>query len=262
MVSAVGCRENRPVCHKSPAPAEAQTAQRLLVAAVSRETSARLTIVTDEGDRVTLSSRSAVSAGIGVYDFRDGGQAAHAEAMQFSSSREFELSVEGDLSKEEMKDIRRVINGVEKVTRKFLAGDLDGAARKAAKLGELGSLAGFDYSFQQREAVVAAGVAQVTSGALAPEATEETPAPDAPAADAPATDAPATPPVGVDRAAEDVRAAVSDPVFASPRRQGLLRTLLEGLFRHLDQEDGRGWLDALRARLTDQLQGDEAAPAT
>lgn len=246
MVSAVGSRENRPVRHQSPAVPEGQTAQRLVAAAVSRETSAQLTVVTDEGDRVTPSSRTAVSAGVGVYDFRDGGLAAHAETMQFSASREFALSVEGDLSKDELKDIRRVINGVEKVTRKFLKGDLDGAARKAAKLGDLGSLAGFDYAFEQREAVVVAAVSQVTT-------TPPVAAP--PDGEAAAEDPAGTPaPAEVARAAADVRAAVADPVFASPRRQGLLRQLLEGLFRHLEGEDGRGWLDALRARLTDATE--------
>jgi hypothetical protein len=255
MVSAVECGGNRPACDRSRGASEG-AAQRLLAAAVSRETSARLTIVTDEGDRVTLSSRTAVSAGMGVYDFRDRSHAVHAETMQFSLSRDFELSVGGDLSAEELKDIRRVMNGVEKVTRTFLKGDLDGAAAKAAKMGELGSLAGFDYAFEQREAVVAAAVTQVVQAEPAPEAASEAPA----VGDA----APAPDERQLDRATEDARAAVRDPVFDSPRGHGLLRKLLDGLFRHLEREDGRGWLDALRARLADRLDADaaDAAPAS
>lgn len=78
------------------------------VAAVATQSRASLTVVTAEGDRVTLSSSvAAESAAIG-YDARGhiGGQDVSAASQ--SVSRAVSVSVEGDLSADEQKDLRAV----------------------------------------------------------------------------------------------------------------------------------------------------------
>ncbi|MBL8141878.1 MAG: hypothetical protein JNM38_12245 [Acidobacteria bacterium] len=113
------------------------------VAATVTQSRASLTVVTAEGDRVTLSSSQSVeSAAIG-YDARGhiGGQDVAAASR--SVSRAVAVSVEGDLSADERQDLRAV-------ARAFQAAVKDGSATTffdkvdARDLDSLASLSG-DY---------------------------------------------------------------------------------------------------------------------
>jgi hypothetical protein len=158
----IAATTDRPPAPVSPpaGPAPGAHAQRLRAVAVSRETTSALTIVTDDGDRVTLSTRTALAAGAATYDLRGPATLLHAEAARRALSREVGVSIEGELSREEWKDIRRLVKGLRQITRELLAGDLEDAAARATRLGKrLDSLAGFDYAFTQRQAIVTADVA-------------------------------------------------------------------------------------------------------
>ena len=80
--------------------------------------------------------------------------------------------MEGDLDKEELKDIQRLAKRLSKVVRQFLKGNLDNAVHKAAKIvdkfGKLDSLSSFGFAFEQKETVSVAYQQTQVTGAPAP----------------------------------------------------------------------------------------------
>jgi hypothetical protein len=182
MVSRVGRAGSAPgSAAMAPAAAGPREGALLRAAAVTRESTSQLTIVTDEGDRVTLSLRSSVAEGAATYSFRGHGaggvRAVEAAASQRSVTREATLLVEGDLSKDELKDIRRLIHDARGVARRFFRGDLAGALARVAHIDAGGSLAGFSLSVQHTQP--ATGVAAAVRRAVAPPAPAPSPAPPA-----------------------------------------------------------------------------------
>src|SRR5262245_28398005 len=82
---------------------------------VSESQSSDVTLVTAEGDRVTLSSSNSAELSFALYNAqgRVDGEDSVAASAQFSTSRSFSLTIEGDLNKEELKDIRRAIKTIQ-----------------------------------------------------------------------------------------------------------------------------------------------------
>src|SRR5262245_65927746 len=78
----------------------------------SRSQSADITIVTAEGDRVTLSASM-------------GAQAEYApnEYATYNAYGRVSVTIEGDLSRSELKDIRKAIRTIEKAARDMARGD-------------------------------------------------------------------------------------------------------------------------------------------
>ncbi len=94
-------------------------------------TSADLTVVTKEGDRVTLSTRLHSEASYVTYN-RWGSISGmeidtQAERVHSNTSHEFSMVVEGDISEQEWEDIADVREKVEDIAEHFLAGNIDGA---------------------------------------------------------------------------------------------------------------------------------------
>jgi len=176
----------------APAAGGTREAAVLRAAAVTRESTTQLTIVTDEGDRVTLSVHNALAVGAATYSFRgqgDGGAlAVDAAARQRSVSREASLVVEGDLSRDELRDIRRLIHDARGVAKRFLRGDVAGALKRAARIDEGDSLAGFALSIQRTETVTSVAAAIQRAG-LPPGAAPAEPPAEPPAGSPPAASA-------------------------------------------------------------------------
>ncbi len=118
----------------------------------SLQQNADVTIVTAEGDKVTLSSGSQAQATYATYEelrymgghfawFRD-------ETLGLEVSREYSILVEGDLNKTELRDIGKAIRTIEKIMRDFLSGDIDHAAGKAMKISRLESISTLEASLQ------------------------------------------------------------------------------------------------------------------
>jgi hypothetical protein len=88
----------------------------LRAASAAAETSAQIQIMTDEGDLVTISGRSEVEATYSSLRHRsrgpDGSMKLDARHKEISVDREFSLTVEGDLSKEELADIKRLLQRI------------------------------------------------------------------------------------------------------------------------------------------------------
>jgi hypothetical protein len=118
----------------------------------SLQQNADVTIITAEGDKVTLSSGSQAQMTYATYEelrymgghlaqFRD-------ESLGLEVSREYSISVEGDLNKTELRDIRKAIRTIEKIMRDFLSGDIDHAAGKAMKISRLEFISTLEASLQ------------------------------------------------------------------------------------------------------------------
>lgn len=113
---------------------------------------ADVTIVTAEGDKVTLSSGSQAQVTYATYEELRymGGHFAQFryEALGLEVSREYSIVVDGDLNKKELRDIRKAIRTIEKMMRDFLSGNVDHAVGKAMKVSKLESISSLEASLQ------------------------------------------------------------------------------------------------------------------
>jgi hypothetical protein len=125
------------------------------------QTDANLSILTAEGDRVTLSSSVNTEFLFTQYDAQ--GQSrnfqidASGQFVEVSGSREISLSVEGDLSDEELADIHDLINSFDEMISDLTSGDGD-EAEFNVDFDELGSIAVVSTSFEQHRELEATTV--------------------------------------------------------------------------------------------------------
>jgi len=129
---------------------------------VSQAQSTDIKIVTAEGDTVTLSANKTADLSYSTYNAHGSidGKSVSVSAMsaEMHQTSAFSLTVDGDLNKEELKDIRRAIRIIEKSAHDVLTGHADKAASRTAKLAKLDQLASIDadVEFQQEVSVVQA----------------------------------------------------------------------------------------------------------
>ena len=120
-------------------------------------TSTNLNFVTAEGDRVSLSSGSAITASFGTYTFQGlvEGQAVTLQSQQISSSirSDFNLVIEGNLNEQERDDIKAFIKTAQDLLQGLKKGDVEDVAEAALSLGELDSLASASLFFRQETTV-------------------------------------------------------------------------------------------------------------
>jgi hypothetical protein len=124
------------------------------VAAASRQ-SLDLTIVTAEGDRVTINSNSSVTSAYATYNGTVAGQNSTqvaAAATASSSSFDLSLSVEGDLSPEELKDIAKALQAYSKVLKNVSSGNMEPLLAEAGQISKLDEIASFEANFTSEQA--------------------------------------------------------------------------------------------------------------
>ena len=114
--------------------------------AVSNRQSLDLAITTAEGDQVALSSIASNTAAYGTYEGM-----GTAQASCFEITRESSLSVEGDLSKAESKDIAKAIHTYGKVIKDTLSGRAQPAAAHARKLTRLDEISSLEGTFSSQQ---------------------------------------------------------------------------------------------------------------
>lgn len=109
--------------------------------------SAEISLITADGDKVTLSAVSSLRTEHTTYDFlgRMQGQpvGAHAEKLQISTTTEAAATVQGALDEEELEDIKRLLGALETTAANFFSGESDRVLTSFADIGELDSIAGF-----------------------------------------------------------------------------------------------------------------------
>jgi hypothetical protein len=116
-----------------------------------------LSIVTQEGDYVTISTDSEFRLDFTTYDqtgrIKGYISRLHSESLSLDSSQEFSISVDGDLNEQEIKDIRKVLQSLDKIMKDLLSGQLDQGMTRAEKLGDLGSLSSIEATLQSEQSI-------------------------------------------------------------------------------------------------------------
>src|SRR5689334_6485203 len=139
-----------PTCGRAHAvqPREGIQSSRLTQVQAETRTSADITLVTAEGDKVTLSTDAVLQAAYTRYDARGRLQghstAAHAETVQFASANATSLQIEGDLNDAERADIQQALDTIAQFATDFVDGKEDAASNQIANLGNLNTLRSVD----------------------------------------------------------------------------------------------------------------------
>jgi hypothetical protein len=145
-----------------------QVAQ-LQLAAVSSSQSIDLALMTKEGDKVTLSidaQASALYAAFGEVESGGGDEldVRFGELSISQADRDVTLTVQGDLNKDERREIGRVIRTIDKMMRNFVEGDLGALMDKAEKLQGLKTVDNLELSLAYQRQEVVAQQRQATIG--------------------------------------------------------------------------------------------------
>jgi len=162
-----------------------------------------LSIVTAEGDKVTISASATHGVGYAAASGSADGVSLTAGSLTVSDSSSLSISVEGDLNRRELHDIKKVVRALERAAAR---GD---ASRLLDRLSHahLNSLSSVSGSITTQTVVTATKVEGTQQAASA----TDSPAP--PVADAPAqADASATPPP----VAESTPSTTDAPAAATP----------------------------------------------
>lgn len=121
-------------------------------ASFSENKSTDLTLFTAEGDKVTFSASSSRAASQSIYTNLGllDGIATRTEVQSFSLSESFgfEMSVEGDLNAQELKDIQEAFKTIEKLSSDFFSGKTDTVMASAMKIAGLASISSFEAVIQ------------------------------------------------------------------------------------------------------------------
>jgi hypothetical protein len=183
--------------------------------AVSTDFSGRLSVMTSEGDKITLSAD--IESDFRAVNYRshvegDGGTVdVKGKYAEYSLKQEFGVTVEGDLNEQEVKDLASLFRKVANIFKKFLSGQDDAALAKTAKLADrfenYSSLSDLSLSVDLERSVT------LFAAALTGEVTGQ---PATPAA-LPATTPPAsTPPAPATQAATQGEAPTTDAAIPLP----------------------------------------------
>lgn len=138
--------------------------------AISNDFSGRVSVTTAEGDTITLSAKLESDFRAVSYKSQVEGAGTttdvDAKYAEYSLKQEFGVTVEGDLNRQEIKDLAKLFRKVANIFEKYLNGQDDAALAKTAKLverfGRLSSLSGLDLNVNVERSVTALA-AQIVS---------------------------------------------------------------------------------------------------
>ena len=164
-------------CSGLPADDNNYCSLQLATRAIFSRQNTDFTIVTSEGDRVTLSYDSEFEAACVTYDSlaRVSGDSSgfHGEILGLHASREFSISVEGELNEQEVEDIKKAVKAVGKIMKDFLLGNIDHATERAVKIAKLESISSVEASLQFDQIVYLKrqSLVEMNASAIEPETT-------------------------------------------------------------------------------------------
>ncbi len=144
--------------------------RQLIRVSESHQENKDITIFTEDGDRVTITSNQQSQASYTKYtaithqnnyaDFDNitFDQNRYAmfqdERFEFENSRNFSISVDGDLNEQELKDIRKTIKAIDKIMTDILnGGDITQGVVKAIQLVNLDSISGIAANYRYENAI-------------------------------------------------------------------------------------------------------------
>ena len=131
---------------------------RLNLVSVSREQSVAIMFETKEGDQVTLSADSSIEAAYATYDSKAQIKGAHTESKgqlnSVTAERKFTINVEGDLSDQEKKEIKKLLGKIFKMMKNFLSGQIDSPGISTVKDIQLDTLANVEAKYEVKKSVL------------------------------------------------------------------------------------------------------------
>jgi hypothetical protein len=135
-----------------------RSSQSLSKVEVNTQTQTGLSIVTAEGDKVTLST-SASFQGIGVtYNVRGvaEGQAIslRSDVLEGAFLSQKQITIEGDLNEQEIQDIKKIVNQVNGLRQDVVSGDLNAIVANGQQISATGTIARVDLHIQHSESIL------------------------------------------------------------------------------------------------------------
>jgi hypothetical protein len=109
--------------------------------------SAAISITTDEGDVITLSSAGRRQADFALDYWQDDSSRLMNFTSKTLAAESFSLSVQGDLNDEELNDIASLMENLNNIAGDFFSGNLDEALSGALNIGDMGSVANLSATF-------------------------------------------------------------------------------------------------------------------
>jgi hypothetical protein len=135
-------------------------------------TSADITLVTAEGDKVTLSTDAMLQAAYTRYDARGRLRGydleRHAETFQLASANDISLQIEGDLNDAERADIEQALGTIEKLAADFFNGKGDETPNQIFNLGNLNTLHSIDTTLEISQSLTVSQQTETRVVAAAP----------------------------------------------------------------------------------------------
>lgn len=155
-------------CFQPAYTPSAVSASQTQLATVSFSRSLDLNLVTEEGDKVTLSMDVQASAlyldSTFVSTADDGDyRYSRSELAAGSSQYDVSLTIEGDLNEEEQREIRKVIKTLSKMMDQLAVGNVQPDVATANKLAGLDTIAGLDAHLSYERQVVVARQTEATA---------------------------------------------------------------------------------------------------
>lgn len=112
-----------------------------------------ITIITEEGDKVTLSSDVSIEVSLTTYNSMARTNRSYVDSkgmlFSFDVSREISVEIEGDLNDQEKKEIKEVVKTIFKMIKGFLTGKPEDGVNTAWNLNDLQEISIVQAEFQQ-----------------------------------------------------------------------------------------------------------------
>ncbi len=239
-------------CPREPAVNRSIAASRTQLAAMSDSRSLDLNLVTAEGDKVTLSIDTQTSAVYGSY-----GQVSMEDEKGFASQwgefsagqyeREMTITIEGDLNRQERKEIRKVLKTLNKMMHNFVEGKVKPMMAKAGKLNGLKTIDSLEVHMAYERQTLVAQQTQVAvtydqnGGAL-----------DAPPAMNPISEIPAPPESSLKQASESLAREMAREAASAKAALEKVVELVDRLFDN-HRHGARKW-NPMGARIIDNVR--------
>lgn len=115
-----------------------------------------LTLVTNEGDTVTLSAKSTLKTSYTSYNAQgrvQGPQDVAAKLLKLSAKNKVSVAVDGHLNAEEMADIEHLLGQIADIAIDFFTGDGDKTLSQALNIDDLDTIANFHATVRLKQRV-------------------------------------------------------------------------------------------------------------
>jgi hypothetical protein len=126
-------------------------------ASIAGEESTDITIMTEEGDKVTLSSDIKIDASLTTYNSKALTNTTYTEyrgkLFSFDVNRQLDIAVEGDLNDQEKEEIEKVLKAISEMIDDFLTGSKDQSAENAGDFADLTTISNVEAEFEIKKSM-------------------------------------------------------------------------------------------------------------